>query len=176
MEAATAAPPAGAPRCWGRQHADNDKECNGCTFNYTCKSAYQQAGGASARGQWVPPGYAPPPQPTYYVPQQQQPPAYRPLPMYGQPQQPQATYPLPYQPPPPPPPPQQARGNPPPGYGGYQPPVYAPAGDQFQSIFGQYPGEDIAERLGKNIILRALEAIFNELTRFFHYWTWPKMV
>ncbi len=180
MEATLANPPAGAPRCWGRQFQKQDKECNGCTFNYTCEGTFRQASVQAPQGPWQ--GYAqPPPPPPYgqqpYWQPPPPPPNYRSLPVYGQQPQP------PQQPWQPPPPPQHtARGAAPPGYGGYpqpgyqQQPAYAPAPDQFQAIFGQYPGEDIAERLGKNIILRALEAIFSELTRFFHYWTWPRLV
>ena len=39
--------------------------------------------------------------------------------------------------------------------------------------FTQYPGEDVGTRIGKNIVLRALEAVFYELMSFFRHWTWP---
>jgi hypothetical protein len=44
----------------------------------------------------------------------------------------------------------------------------------FQQQFHQYPDESVGQRVGKNIVLRAFEAMFGELTRFFHYWTWPR--
>lgn len=39
--------------------------------------------------------------------------------------------------------------------------------------FLQHPEESVTVRLAKNVILRALEAIFHELMQFFKHWTWP---
>jgi hypothetical protein len=37
----------------------------------------------------------------------------------------------------------------------------------------QYPGETVSQRIVKNALLRALEAIFTELANFFRNWTMP---
>lgn len=47
---------------------------------------------------------------------------------------------------------------------GAQGPAYYPT---------HYPGESVALRIVKNVVLRALEAIFYELAQFFKHWTWP---
>jgi hypothetical protein len=47
---------------------------------------------------------------------------------------------------------------------------------QWEQVIGKYPNESTAERVGKNTLLRMAEAAFAELTRFFHYFTWPKEV
>lgn len=54
-----------------------------------------------------------------------------------------------------------------------------PAAAQVPSgPFQVYPGETVAERLIKNIVLKVLEMLVwtvgNELARFFRGWTWPK--
>lgn len=89
-------------------------------------------------------------------------------------------------PPAPVPPPPQA-----PSYQGWQPtqwavPTPAPQWQsvpqqwqpqyQWEQVIGKYPNESTAERVGKNTLLRMAEAAFAELTRFFHYFTWPKEV
>jgi hypothetical protein len=113
------------------------------------------------------PGYAPftPIQAAYAPPSPYPPPPnqpYRPLPVI---QQPLAN---PYNPPPPPIKVQQF---------GYIPITPQPhpnqISDPFAGIIGQYPGESVGERLGKNVVLRMMEAMFTEIARFFHYWTWP---
>lgn len=39
--------------------------------------------------------------------------------------------------------------------------------------FSQYPGESVGGRIFKNMVLRGLAAVFQELTQFFTHWTWP---
>jgi len=168
MEHTLANPPPGSPRCWGRQFQENDPECKGCPFNLSCKKVVQQpapmvyqqqtpyqAPYAPAQAVYQPPWTAPQPQPTYRLPVYQAvpppPPAY-------------------HAPPPPPRPAYQAPAQP-----VYHAPAQ-PAPAPYQSIFGQYPGESVGERLGKNLVLRALEAIATEIARFFHFWDWPKRV
>lgn len=119
------------------------------------------------------PYYAPPPPPP--VPPQ---PSYRNLPVY----QPAPVAPVPApawsQPPAPPPPTayQTVRPVAPQPITPQTHPGATAHAEPWQGIFGMYPQESAAERLGKNMILRALEAIFTELARFFHYFPWPKYV
>lgn len=185
--------PAGAPVCWGRQY-DSDqntqsgRECAGCTFNYSCKNACQSAaarhmtayqqqqqqqpqwpqatwGWQGWNPAWQAQQPAPPPPPSPPAPPGRSLPVWQGnVPPIPPPPAPPAVWGRPQAPPPPPVAYQQ------------QPPPMYPQQQQeyFMAVLGQYPGEPIGERLGKNIILRALEAIFNELTRFFHFWTWPR--
>jgi len=173
--------PAGSPPCWGRQYdgsgtsTKSGRECAGCPFNFSCKNAYDEAIGRQMSYQ--PQGYVP----TFNPPQYQ--PPYQQYPQYPQYQQ---QWQQPPTPPPVPPPPQRQlpvwqpqQAQPP----MWQPQQRAPVPlapltqqeQQFQGIFGQYPGETVGERLGKNLILRMLEAFFSELARFFHFYTWPKL-
>lgn len=170
--------PAGSPPCWGRQYdgsgnsTKSGRECAGCPFNFSCKNAYDEAMGRQMS--YAPTGYVPSYTPQYQYPYPQQ---------YQQPwQQPPVPPPVP-----PPPVPQrhlpvwQPQASPPAPM--WQPQARAPAPvvpltqqeQQFQGIFGQYPNETVGERLGKNLILRMLEAFFSELARFFHFYTWPKL-
>ena len=154
--------PDGAPRCWSRQYQDMDAECKSCGYNFSCRSAFfrvtsqqQQSGPSFALPvMQTPQGYG------YGTASQQQP-----APMY-QPAQQKWQQPATWQPPPP----QQVTQQQRPGY------IYANMQqDQmnFQQQFHQYPGETVAQRVGKNMLLRAFEAVFMELTRFFHFWPWP---
>ena len=146
-------PPAGAPRCWGRQYSDHDRECQACPFRGSCKPVFVRSTGMMPQ---------PPATTTQYVPLPQMPPQGYPPPPPGprvqviQPPQVQ----------------QQPQWNP--QWQWQQPPqqmIPRPADNNF---LGQYPGESTAERLGKNMVLRAMEAIFTELARFFHFFSWPK--
>ena len=146
--------PSGAPKCWAQPsvYDATDRECINCSYHYSCRSQLQMAGQAIQ-------------QPAYATPQPPQQMGWRSV---AAPPQPMA-----WQQPAPPPPAQSMVRPPVPTaptqipFGGMQP-IY-----DFAQVFGQYPGERTGERVGKNIILRMLEAAFNELTRFFHYWTWP---
>lgn len=150
--------PHGSPPCWGKAYEEGNskgaQECRECPFNFSCKSEYSQAIGRAAPQQqqwgwngWGWQGMAPPTPPT--------PPR------------------LPVIPTTPPPPPNNNYTRPQMGYNNSGP-SWSP--DQFSAAFGQHPSETTGERLVKNIILKALEAVFTELARFFHFWPWPKKV
>jgi len=51
--------------------------------------------------------------------------------------------------------------------------MYRPGAPGPAFYFNQYPEESTAARLTKNVMLRGLEAVFNELMLFFRHWTWP---
>jgi hypothetical protein len=67
-------------------------------------------------------------------------------------------------------PPQQQAYAPP----GWNTPIaYLPRPNPANPAWWQYAGETTKARLGKNMLLSALQAIFAELLRFFSNWTWP---
>jgi hypothetical protein len=177
--------PQNAPGCWGRQfEGDKNAECKACAFNWSCKKAFEEQNAIRPQAlrpyqpqypQQIPMAYAPPPPPT---PQYR--PAQTPWPA-APPQFPQqlqygaANLPVP----------REAMVSP--HLGPLQHPngpILVPGAqvdnkpnyiDQYGQIFGQYPNESTAERLGKNVILRMAESLFSEIWRFFHFWTWPKI-
>lgn len=110
-------------------------------------------------------------------PQQYAPPRFGP-PMMQQPPQQQVGYPRM----PPTPPqyqqPQQvqmpAQPHAPPGWN--SPIAYLPRPNASIPAWWQYEGETTRARLGKNILLSALSAVFAELLRFLQNWTWPKVL
>lgn len=57
---------------------------------------------------------------------------------------------------------------------GWNTPIaYLPRPNPGNPAWWQYQGESTKSRLGKNVLLSALQAIFAELLRFFSNWTWP---
>lgn len=154
-------PPFNAPRCWGRQYDDSDAECQACEYKDTCRPEVLRQYALSPRpasSSSTSVASRPLPQPVYAAP-----------PHYQLPQ------------PVVPPPPQPFRApvsvhlpvvqelSP-------QSPLFLsrPKGDQ-DHVWWQYPGESAAERLGKNVLLKAGSSIFGEIAHFFTHWTWPKI-
>ena len=166
MEYTRSNPPPNSPRCWGvaGEYRETDPECRGCVFNMSCKKVNQQ------------------PPPSYMT-------SYAPVPANAYPPPPPSSagfrsLPVMQNSAPPPPPSSGYGPPPPPPRSGTQAmaPVYSPitpqphpsqVQDPFPGIVGQYPGETVGERLAKNVVLRMFEALFTEMARFFHYWTWP---
>ena len=175
------AKPYGSPSCWGQKYQDGDIECSQCRVNDSCKKEVLRGAIAIpintvpfpqkpiqpvAAPQWPvqtpvqPPVVrtAPPP-PIQQIPQQYQSSGTPVTPSYyqwQQPLQPWNVHPtLPSQIPDP----LQPWARP----GATAPPYY----------FNQYPGESHVQRFTKNILLRAIAAIAQELLGFFVHWTWP---
>ena len=171
--------PANAPGCWGAQFTDGDRECIQCPYQDSCRSTCMNRAAA----------YNPPAPPTFPSTTMVPLPTRTMLPTYPPPP-PAAPVPVPVYRPPQPvvvQPHGQAQPQPPvvqyqasPGYipdpNNLNPlmPMIRPGVQGPPYYFGQYPGETIKERLAKNVILRAAEAFFQELVRFFGNWTWPK--
>ncbi len=186
--------PAAALACWGLKYQDGDKECDQCRFNDTCRLAMLDRCTSDTRTSLpVIRTYQPPPVPSppavFQTRPQQQP--MVPLPA------------KPYYPPPPNtiPLPKTAPVQAPQQYS-YTPSAQAPAQQPYYQNstgfslpsfanpnpmssmhrpgtsgpayhFTQYPGESVAKRVGKNLLLRILEALFGELWQFFKHFTWP---
>lgn len=190
--------PSSAPLCWGQKYQDGDKECDQCMYADTCKSAmFLKLSGSSNSRPSLPvlssAAYPAPPKPPVQPPAPFNQPLYHNIPartyssssqvpiaktysssstptyQTSQPSQPtyqtnnntpqysNSNYSIPDPSKPPHPMNYMHR----PGASG---PGYFPV---------QYPNESIGERLTKNLLLRGLEAIFNELAQFFRHWTWP---
>lgn len=163
--------PAGAPICWGKQFGDEDDECRRCNFNISCRPA--TINNLAAKRNILPQASS------YSLPVLQQPQQYAtarfgsqlPMPTLPQP----TSYPRTVLPQPP----QQPTHQAPVGYqphapGGWNTPIaYLPRPSPSNPTWWQYQGETTSSRLGKNILLTALQAIFAELLRFFSNWTWP---
>lgn len=163
--------------CWGKQYDDSDDECQNCELNKSCKP--ETINNASRRSAPI--------QPQQYslpvIPQQNY--ASR----FKSPTVPQVPIPPPLMPPQVPQ--QQASAYPtrsvfpsmaPQTSVGYQshapagwntPIAYLPRPNPANPAWWQYQGETTGTRLGKNMLLSALQAIFSELLRFFSNWTWP---
>lgn len=165
LNAVVRTPPHDAPRCWGRSYTTTDRECGSCSYQYSCKEAFSCSNGIPTVPAMMPgvptipqvPQYhqpytvpvnvpAPPVQWRTVQPNQQ-------VPQQPQYQQPAAAYP----------------GIPP-----YFYPAYASGPYDYMAIIGQQPGEGTGERIIKNVILRALEAMLTEALRFLHFFSWPK--
>ncbi len=171
--------PAGAPICWGRQYEDGNDECNNCKFSDSCRPAAINR--SSMRRNGVQQQSLPQPRISLPVLPQQ---SYMPTPQFGVPQIPTlpqpSNYPrtvLPHSPIP-----QMAQQGHPQSPVGFQPhapaswntPIaYLPKPNPANPSWWQYSGETTSSRLGKNIVISALQAIFAELLRFFTNWTWP---
>ena len=179
-------PPA-SPECWSFQFTDGDPECMQCRFKDSCRPA-------AMNRHTAPPTIPVPPIPRPPIPIQQT----IPLPTRPfAPAAPTVSYAPPYAPPyaqpgpvyrqpvPPPPvqhyqPPQQTVQYQQPQYSIPDPrnphpavPMMRPGAQGPAYYFTQYPNETIPKRLGKNMLLRAGEGIFQELMYFFRHWTWP---
>jgi hypothetical protein len=176
-------PPAGSPSCWGQKYQDGDIECGQCRFNDTCRKEVLRGSmnapiplsvsqvpfpSRPATPQWPAPAnvqapsptpaFRPAPPPPPVAPQYQQPVPVSVAPLYHTGYQPQYQHPgyaLPLEVPNP----MQPWSRP----GAAAPPYY----------FTQYPGETAVQRVTKNLILRAIAAITQELLGFFIQWTWP---
>ncbi len=169
--------PAGAPICWSKQFDDDDDECKNCNYNVSCRPATINNNSARRNGQ------SPQLQmPQYHLPMMpQQPPSFATRYGYNSAQQmpgpmlPQASgYPRT-----PPPPPQMAHAQVQTGFqphapSGWNTPIaYLPRPNPSNPAWWQYQGESTRARLGKNMLLGALQALFAELLRFLANWTWP---
>ncbi len=154
----SARPPGCTLPCWSWKYQDGDPECAQCPYRESCRSAVLW------RSSQAPPA----PQSVMQMPQRQYAaPVPPPQPIYRQPPvQPQQQV-VQYQPP------QQAAVP----YTNTTPnplaPWQRPGAPSPPYYFNQYPGETIGSRLGKNMVLRALESVFTELMYFFRHWTWP---
>lgn len=173
--------PASAPTCWGRLYQDGDDECGQCPHNDSCRkevfrdtssSPILQMGQGQERPTMHNPLPFPPKAPVYpaqpvAVPQPQyRATPYTPPPVhytYAQPQPVPVAPPYPTQP--------QYVPQPQPTY--QAPPNYQ---QQPPFSFNQFPGEGTVIRLIKNLILRALAGIFQELLNFAFQWKWPPRV
>lgn len=182
--------PPGSPPCWGRTYQDGDAECRQCRYNSDCKMEMMEAvnkPGASLPIIGTRP-YAPPPAPSLALPA----PALPIVPLPAKPfYVPTAqSLPVPGKIPAPPTPvvthqaptavPAATYQNP----AGYSIPNPTAAPNPMSSWFRpgapgpayhftQYPAESVGTRLAKNVLLRAMEALFGELMQFFRHWTWP---
>lgn len=183
-------PPYGAPSCWGSKYQDGDDECGQCKFNDTCRrEVLRQVSTTPLRptATTVPfPSSPPVPMSTMFRPVvPPPPPAAPPLNTGFRPTTPvYAPYPSASQYPPPQTfqHPQNPQPQPQPVY--HHPhlphqtpdpaaPWVRPGSAMPPYYFTQYPQETAAVRLGKNMILRAIAAIFAELLGFASQWTWP---
>jgi len=160
-------PPHDAPRCWGRSFQPNDRECNSCSYQYSCKEAFSSTNGIPM----VPtamPGVPTIPQVPQFPSNPYTMPSNVPAPPVQwrtvQPAQPTSQVPQ-YQH-------QQAAAYP--GIPPYFYPAYASGPYDYMAVIGQQPGEGTGERIVKNVILRALEAMLTEALRFLHFFSWPK--
>lgn len=175
------AKPPGSPPCWGRQYLDGDPECRQCRYQDSCKQEilYRVSSGPATRS------YAPPVAPRLTLPPPPPSPTAAsvvvPLPPKPYFAPPVSSVPLPKTTTPSVPAPQQQ-----PTYyqqsTGYSLPNptanpmgswHRPGAPSPPYYFTQYPGESTGARLAKNVLLRALEALFAELMQFFRHWTWP---
>ena len=183
--------PAAAPSCWGSKFQDGDDECRQCQYRDTCRPAVLNRMAAP-----IPTTYRPS-LPTYTtVPLTPPPP---PSPMFNPSTAVVPLPPRPYVAPPaasiplPPkmttsstPAPQPVQVHQPATYfssSGYSLPnttnpnplasMHRPGAPAPAYFFNQYPGEKASTRIVKNLLLRAAEAIFQELVMFFRHWTWP---
>lgn len=187
-------PPA-ALDCWGLKYQDGDKECGQCKFNESCRPAMlnrivnpsDQRTSLPVLRNYSPSVSVPPPPPTYQqqsmVPMPSRPyfpppantiPLPRTVPLPSQPTQ-QAPQQQAHQAPQVPQYYQQSTGWSLPSNSNPNPmaPMFRPGAPSPAYYFTQYPTESVASRIGKNILLRAAEAIFGELMQFFRHWTWP---
>jgi hypothetical protein len=166
--------PAGAPVCWGKQFGDEDDECRNCNFNISCRPAtlnYRSAVDSRRSGAVLPqpsPHSLPMYQPTFTPPRFGPPMVQQaqtiPQPSVGYPRPgvthvSQPTVPVSYQPHAP--------------QGWNIPIAYLPRPNSGTPAWWQYQGESTGARLGKNLLLSALQALFAELLRFVSNWTWP---
>lgn len=181
--------PAAAPSCWGSKYQDGEKECDQCKYNDTCRPAmFTRLSSLTSDTRVSLPvlrAYAPPPIPlppiNYTVNQPMQ--TMVPLPSRPYYTPPAASLPIPGQPvhivqPAQPQAPQyyqQSTGYslPNPAQPNPMQPMHRPGAPSPAYYFTQYPGESVAGRVSKNILLRAAEAVFGELMQFFRHWTWP---
>lgn len=165
-----------APRCWGKNYTEGDRECRGCGFQESCKSEiirngvnrqpmYQTA--VPQQFQQYPqqpaphvqvPSYQPParvpsrffvggPQTNQYAPPQ---PVYQPQQAYQQPQYPPQYQQQQYAPP------QNQQY----GYGWVNDPMHHYVHSIPPPHRPQMPGESFGERMVKNIGLSMMESLF----------------
>ncbi len=181
--------PANALNCWSVKFQDGDRECEQCKDNDSCRAAVLDRVVNSPQRTTLPvlrnyaPPYSPPPTPptqAAMVPMPSKP--YFPPPVSSLPV-PNKTVPMPSAPASTTPQVstqqhqyyQQSTGWSLPSNTNPNPmaPMFRPGAPSPAYYFTQYPGESVARRIGKNILLRAAEAIFGELMQFFRHWTWP---
>lgn len=181
-------PPA-SPPCWGVKFQDGEKECEQCRYNDTCRLAVlARVAAPSAHPSTsltVLRNYAPPSPPPAPVNYRMNPPAQTVAPLPANPYYVTQNAPLPRSPSAPVAP-QVTQPQQPQYYQqstGYSLPnpqapnpmqaMHRPGAPSPAYYFTQYPGESVAQRVGKNLFLRAAEAVFGELMQFFRHWTWP---
>ena len=187
--------PFGSPPCWGKTYQDGDEECRQCRYNSDCKLEMLEAVHRpkvslpimGARP-YAPPTL-PPPAPSLalpsahpIVPLPAKPffvPAVQSLPIPGKPPISTHHYPTAQPPTTVPATPttyQNSTGYSIPNPSAAPSPMtqwYRPGAPGPAYHFIQYPDETVGLRLIKNVLLRALEALFGELMQFFRHWTWP---
>lgn len=195
--------PSRLDRCWGKLIQDGDRECEQCRWNDSCRSRFMEVAVATPvrpppqplpvyntaplpitpMPAAMPTGVVPMPPPRVVT---APPPVYRP---YQPPTQAtaQVRYPTtpsvpqpvstpqsyqhhpqyPYQHS------QQGYSIPDPNRPNPMDPMFRPGAQGPTYYFNQYPEESTANRLMKNMFLRAMEALFSELSSFFRHWTMP---
>ncbi len=176
--------PTGSPSCWGQKYQDGDVECGQCRFNDTCRKEVLR-GAMNSPVTQVPmpqrplipqqpwPAPVPYPQPQVPLPTfRATPPPPPPVPPYQQQPVPVAVQPL-YHPNYPHPPQQPSFYALPAAIPDPMQPWARPGANAPPYYFGQYPGETAVQRITKNLILRAIAAIAQELVGFLVQWTWP---
>lgn len=171
--------PYGSPPCWGLKYQDGERECVQCSFKETCRPTVMAKLIPTSSLTQQPPALPQLPSFPRSLPAAPPPP---PVPAYQsslfRPQTAPAPQTQPYSIPTQAPPPQQNpyntaqypldHNNPNPWAAMFRPGSQAPP-----HYFIQHPGESTRERLLKNILLRLLEAVLQELAHFFRHWMWP---
>lgn len=149
--------PSGAPGCWGQKFQDGDPECMQCPHKGTCRPEMLNRIVATP----LPPQMVPMPTRPYSLP------TIPTAPSYQTQQYKQAVPPVPTNIPPVPQTPPSQWPNP-----QFSPPMTKP-GVGSVYYFNQFPQESTLERLGKNILMKILQAALLELWHFFTHWSWP---
>ena len=183
--------PFNSPPCWGDKYQDGEKECEQCNFNDTCRPAMlNRITGIQPPARNMlpvlrnyPTPVPPPPPPQMAITHQQ---TMVPLPSRPYVAPPVSTLPKSYTPsvatqvaqPTNPTYYQSSTGFSIPDHRNPNPltALHRPGAPAPSYFITQHPGESVGLRVFKNVVLRALEAIFSELMQFFRHWTWPKAV
>jgi hypothetical protein len=151
------APPAPAPVvarpiCWGKSFNENDRECRGCSFQTSCKEEIVRLNTYRYSPPQAPAYAAPAPVPVP-VPPWQQPPRVTALPVIQAPQL------APVQPMMRPP---DQHTIPPYGFGWAPDPLFYSLHAAPPMVRNQFQGEKFFERVGKNMLLSALESLCSQ--------------
>lgn len=170
--------PHGSPPCWGLQYEDHDPDCAQCPYKDSCRPEVFRRFAATPIKPPQSPISLTPPRSLFPSPPQTHLPVFRPpAPPWANPSAPATQFPVPVAAPqwmaPAPQPVAPIVSFQDPRYPNPAAQMSRPGASGPPYYFTQYPGETTAQRLGKNVLLRGLEAIFGELMYFFKHWTWP---